>query len=83
MRVRHQGYNLPTLAEEALRDGLDIERATADELEVGDVFADAKTHPGVKLEVIESVGESSRWLQTSGGRIRPRHTKRVWRLVQP
>lgn len=62
-------------------------RVTAAELEPGDCFAEARTHDPVRLEAIESVGPSSRWLRIDGtvgisrGRIRPRHTKRFWKLV--
>lgn len=67
----------------ALADHGAVERVTADQLEPGDRFADARTHPAMTLTEIQSVGESSRWLQLErGGRIRPRHSKRFWRVVR-
>jgi hypothetical protein len=66
------------------------ERCTAADLEPGDRFAEARTHAPMELVAVESVGASSRWLQvgdpnsyrSARGRIRPRHTKRFWRVVE-
>jgi hypothetical protein len=65
------------------------ERDTAADLEPGDRFAEARTHPPAKLVAVESIGPSSRWLHVlrdgalTDDRIRPRHTKRFWREVRP
>lgn len=72
-----------------------FERVTAADLAPGDEFAEARTHPLMRLERIESIGASSRWLavrctvvvpgpmygSTYADRIRPRHTKRFWRVT--
>lgn len=73
-----------------------MERVTAADLEPGDLFSEARMHPKMTLEAIESIGAKSRWLRVSyavsrpgetvpiqqaEARIRPRHTKRFWRVV--
>jgi hypothetical protein len=59
------------------------ERITADQAEPGDVIAPVRdAERSMTVTRIASIGESSRYIETeSGGRIRPRHTTKYWRLV--
>lgn len=61
-----------------------FERITAADLQPGDRFAYTRnqTTP-YTVEEIESIGERSRWIKvTPGGRVRPRHTLKLWRVVE-
>lgn len=59
----------------------DFERVTAADLRPGDRFAETRNGTVYEVESIGTVGPSSRWINlTRGGRIRPRHTKKLWRL---
>jgi hypothetical protein len=72
-----------TVNEIALTTGNVVERVTADELAPGDTFAAARTHQALVLAEVESVGESSRYLRLAdGGRLRPRHTTKFWRVTR-
>lgn len=58
------------------------ERVEAQDVRRGDQIAKAKTHEPSEVIDIGPVGASSRWLHFQGGRIRPRHDAKFWRLVE-
>jgi hypothetical protein len=56
------------------------ERITADQVRVGDRIAKTRNEEPVAVMGLGTVGPNSRWLILEGGRIRPRHTAKFWRL---
>jgi hypothetical protein len=59
----------------------DWERITAADVEPGDLIANTRTEEPVRVEGIGAIGPSSRWINLEGhGRVRPRHSKKFWRV---
>lgn len=74
-------YNPPRVHEHALRPDA-FERITAADLEPGDYFAETRNGAIYEVESIGTIGASSRWINLSpNGRIRPRHGKKLWRVL--
>lgn len=68
------------------------ERVTAAELQPGDTFAEARSHEPMTVHEIGTIGASARRIyigeeyrdvmgRAKRASIRPRHTKRFWRVI--
>jgi hypothetical protein len=60
---------------------VDWERITAADVRVGDLIASTRNDEPSQVTGLDAAGERSRYIDTSRGRIRPRHTTKLWRVV--